>query len=89
MLRLGHISFFGIAFINVAFAATVSHVMPDSPSTLYLVRLCSWLLIFGAITMPFICYLSAFKKAFRHVFFVPVVSVILAAAIFIFGVLLK
>lgn len=78
MLRLGHISFFGIALINLAFALTVR--------SLGIVGGVYWpsrLLIAGAVTMPLICYLSAYRKAFRHGFFIPALSVIVATALFL------
>jgi len=67
MLRLGHISFFGIAFLNFAFAATV---LVSAQAQL------AWtspLLIAGAILMPSVCALAAWKKPLRHLFPVPVV----------------
>lgn len=71
MTRLGHISFFGIAFINIAFVVTVDNFNIDQevfiPSTLFIV---------GAIGMPLICYLSAFKKVIRHFFYIPALSII-------------
>ena len=71
MLRLGHISFFGLAFVNLAFALTVRTLdIEDS------VAWASRLFILGAITMPLLCYLSSFKDAARHLFFIPVLCVI-------------
>ena len=71
MMRLGHISFFGIAFINISFAVTVNVLGIEQevsiPSTLFII---------GAIGMPLICYLSAFKKVIRHLFFIPALSII-------------
>ena len=66
--RLGHISFFGIGFVNLFYAATI-HIfgIDNDPIT-------STLLIIGAISMPTVCYVSAFRKPFRHMFFVPVLS---------------
>ena len=67
MARLGHISFFGIALINLAYALSLS--VPGF-------RIESWypsiLLIGGAVTMPLVCFLSAYRKVFRHLFFIPV-----------------
>ena len=78
MARLGHISFFGIAFINLAFALSVRvfqvHLTTAVPSYLFLA---------GAITMPLICFLSAYKKRFRHFFPVPVVCLLTGSVIFI------
>lgn len=83
MVRLGHISFFGIAFINFVFFYSVNYF-----TITCCVQLCSYLLIIGAITMPLVCYLSAFKKVFRHLFIIPVVSVLGATVFFIIGGLL-
>lgn len=78
MIRLGHISFFGIAFINLAYSLSIRtfqiHLANALPSYLFLI---------GAITMPLICFLSAYKKTFRHLFFIPVVSLLTGVAIFI------
>jgi len=71
MTRLGHIAFFGIAFVNIAFVVTADVLGIEQE-----VALPSVLFIIGAIGMPLICYLSALKKGFRHVFFIPALSVI-------------
>ncbi|MEN8187204.1 MAG: hypothetical protein ABFR05_08765 [Bacteroidota bacterium] len=71
MTRLGHISFFGIAFINIAFAVTV-YVLGIEQE----VYIPSVLFIIGAVGMPLICYLSAFKKVIRNLFFIPALSII-------------
>ena len=71
MTRLGHISLFGIAFINIAFVFTV-HVLDITQE----VSIPSTLFIIGTIGMPLICYLSALKKEVRHLFFIPALSII-------------
>lgn len=71
MTRLGHISFFGIAFINIAFVVTVYVAEIENQAAIP-----SVLFIIGAIGMPLICYLSAIIKNFRHLFFIPALSVI-------------
>ena len=43
----------------------------------------SRLFILALITMPSLCYASAFWKPARHLFFIPVLSVIAGAAIFV------
>jgi hypothetical protein len=78
MTRLGHISFFGIGFINLAYGLTVSALGPEAH-----VALSSYLLIVGAVTMPMVCYLAAFRKGFRHLFFVPAGCLIAAVVLFI------
>lgn len=77
MLRLGHISFFGIAFINLMYSLSVSF-FNIKINTQYP----SYLFIAGAITMPLICFLSAYKKSFRHLFFIPVLCLITGTLIF-------
>ena len=71
MMRLGHISFFGIAFIHISFAFTAMCLCIEQE-----VALPSALFIIGAIGMPLICYLAAFKKPIRHLFFIPALSII-------------
>lgn len=71
MTRLGHISFFGIAFINIAFVVTA-----NSLSIAQEVYIPSTLFIIGAIGMPLICYLSAFIKVIRNFFFIPALSIV-------------
>ncbi len=72
MLRLGHISLVAIGFINLGFGLTASTL------GLKAVRAPALLLVIGAVAMPLLCYLSAFKKSFRHLFFVPALSLIAA-----------
>jgi len=84
MIRLGHISFFGIAFVNLTFAFTFFHLKPAESCVLP-----SRLFIVGAAGMPLVCYLSAFRKFFRHLFFIPVLSLLAGTGFFIFGVLMK
>ncbi len=84
MVRLGHISFFGIGFINLAYALSIDYLVISCPY-----RLPSILLVTGAVTMPTVCYLSAWRKFFRHIFFIPASSVILGVAFFIYLEILK
>lgn len=71
LVRLAHISFFGIGLINLVFALTARAL--DITSGL---SIASIMLVVGAITMPLVCYLAAFRPVFRHVFFIPVLSVL-------------
>ena len=83
MARLGHISFFGIAFINLAFALSLQALEITLPNPWP-----SWLFLAGAVTMPLVCFLSAWKKNFRHCFPVPVACLLCAALLFLWkGVL--
>jgi hypothetical protein len=80
VLRLGHISFFGVAFLNIAFAATL-HVAGDIPGA----RTASWLLVSGAVLMPAVCFLAAWRKPLRHLFFLPAASLIGAVFALLYG----
>ncbi len=71
LCRLGHISFFGLAFINLAFAVTV-HQVTGAWSPTGLLKIASFLLVAGAVLMPTVCYLSAFRERWRDAFFAPV-----------------
>jgi len=78
MARLGHISFFGIALINLLYASSIAvfNVQIASPYP-------SYFFIAGAITMPLICFLSAYKKSFRHLFPVPVLCLVAGTLMFL------
>ena len=76
LIRLAHIAFFGIGFLNLGLGLT-SHVLGiTAPAA-------SVLMITGAVTMPTVCYASAFKPSFRHLFFIPAGSVLLSICLFI------
>jgi hypothetical protein len=81
MIRLAHISFFGIAFINLAFVVSAHIFSIDSG-----ISIASWSLIVGAVTMPLVCYLSAIRPLFRHLFFIPVVSILIGIVTFLIRV---
>jgi hypothetical protein len=79
MIRLGHISFFGTGFLNLAFVLSVRQVGLEHPPPVAAVGFA-----LGVLTMPTVCFLSAWRASFRHLFFVPVASLIVAAADFVF-----
>jgi hypothetical protein len=78
MLRLTHISLVGTGLLNLSFALSVDllelQTVPPIASLLFLV---------GAVAMPLVCLLSAWQIVFRHLFFIPVVSLVLATVDFI------
>lgn len=81
MTRLAHIAFFGIGFINLSFALTAKTLGLDTG-----LQVSSVLLIVGAVAMPTVCYLSAWKPVFRNVFFVPAGSVTIGIALFVWRI---
>ena len=77
LLRLSHISFFGIAIINFFFFYTCNYLHVNNAG------ITSLLFIIASIAMPAICILSAINQKFRHLFFIPVVSLIVGSSLFI------
>lgn len=81
MTRLGHISFWGLGFINMLFAFSV---MALELSTMN-VRIASGAFILGLVTMPLCCFLTAWRKPFRYFFPVPVISVVAGIVFVLMG----
>ena len=81
MVRLAHISFFGIGFLNLSFALTARSLeLTDG------LQGTSVLLIVGAATMPTVCYLAAWKPALRNLFCVPAGSVSMGIALLLWRI---
>lgn len=72
LMRLGHIAFFGTGALLLAFALT--HAAQPLPPEL--ARWSAALLLIGAITMPLVCFLAAWRKPLRHLFAVPVLTLV-------------
>lgn len=78
LIRLGHVSFFGLAFINLAYAVSVR--------ALHIEQTDQWtplLFIIGAITMPLVCFLTAWRKQMRHLFPIPVLFLLAGVVTFL------
>lgn len=75
--RLGHIAFFGTGLLNLCFAFTVLLLGLEG----LLVRWASPLLIVGAVAMSSVCYLAAWRKPLRHLFFIPVICLLLGVGL--------
>lgn len=78
LLRLGHIAFFGMAALNLAFLFSLP-LLSRGPSLVW----ASWLLVVAGFGMPFICFASVVWKPARHIFAVPVISAVTAVSIII------
>jgi hypothetical protein len=81
MIRLGHISFFGLGFINIMFALSLSMLNLPTP---YL-RISSVGFIIGVISMPLCCFLTAWRQGFRYLFPIPVGSVLVGIVALLLG----
>jgi hypothetical protein len=83
LIRLGHISFFGLGLLNALFALTIAFI-PWSEFTGFATGVASIGLLTGAITMPLCCFLSAWRKQFRFLFPIPVGSLFVGTALVLF-----
>ena len=81
LTRLGHISFFGLGFLNLLFALSADKLNLAAP---YL-PIASTALVVGAMAMPVCCFLSAWRKPFRHLFPIPVTAVLVGIVSLLMG----
>ena len=70
LVRLGHISFFGLGILSVLLGLTVRQ-LPFGTEAIRLVG--HWFFV-GQITMPICCFVTAWRSWFRYFFPVPVLS---------------
>jgi hypothetical protein len=81
MIRLGHISFFGLGFVNLFFALSLP-LLALQPS---FARVVSASFILGAVSMPLCCFLTAWRKPLRYLFPIPVLSVLVGVVAILIG----
>ena len=81
LLRLGHVACFALGMLNVLFALTLtgSSVAPGSP------KVASASLAAAGFVMPLVCFLTAWKKPFRHAFALPVILVAIPIVLLLEG----
>lgn len=75
MMRLGHIAFFGIGFLNLAYAVSI-HALGWKSSAY-----ASSALVAANFLMPAACYLAAWRKPLCWLFAAPVACVLIGLAI--------
>ena len=80
MLRLGHIALVALGALNVLFAISVPVATDRWPA-----EVASRGLFSGAVLMPAVCFLTAWKQPGRHLFVVPVLMLAVAVACIVFG----
>jgi hypothetical protein len=73
IVRLGHIALPALGMMNLIYSLSPWPVT-DLPEAHY----ASVCFVIGGITMPLVCFLTGWKASFRHLFFIPVTSLILA-----------
>ena len=79
LYRLAHISFFGLAAVNLLFVLTLVSLETSTPAA-GLTRLASQAFALGAISMPICCVIAAHKKDARVFFALPVASLLAGGA---------
>ena len=80
LLRLGHIALAALGLLNVVYGLCPIFLGADFKSTLP-----GLLLICGAVAMPAVCLLSAWRKPFRHLFFIPVLLLMTPVVLILFA----
>ena len=81
MMRLGHISFFCMGFLNVLFAISLAQV----PASTAYAGGAAVAFAAAAVTMPVCCFLTAWHKPWRHLFPIPVTATIAAIGLLLTG----
>lgn len=72
LVRLGHISFFGLGFLNLLFGLSLRAIaLPPANA-----QIASLGFIAGAIAMPLCCFLAAWREPLRHLFPIPVLCLV-------------
>ncbi len=77
LARLGHIAFFGTGFLNVMLGLTLISLEQGLETDQGASSLIEILFMVGAIGMPVGCFGAAFWKPMRHMFVIPVISLVL------------
>ena len=80
LTRLGHIAFFGIGLLNLCLAATTLF-----PAWANVPRWSAVGLAAAVVLMPGVCFLSAWRAGFRHLFALPVLAVLAGVVGVIYG----
>ena len=78
MVRLGHVSFFGTGGLCLGCAAAEGSLMGAEVAA-------AVAFVAGALTMPVVCFLAAWHRPMRHLFFIPVLSLLAGAALMVVG----
>ena len=73
ILRLGHIALAALGMMNVLYSLT-----PPANDVSTRATLASLGFVVGGVSMPAVCFLSAWRAGFRVWFFIPVIALIVA-----------
>jgi hypothetical protein len=76
IVRLGHIALAALGMMNILYALTPEQLQVSGASALFMI---------GGITMPAVCFLTGWRMPFRHLFFIPVLSLTAAVGLILIG----
>jgi|SRR5581483_7614406 len=74
IVRLGHIALAALGIINVLYSVAAPAPAEASLQT----QIASVGFLVGGVTMPGVCFLTAWRASLRHLFFIPVTALIIA-----------
>lgn len=80
LVRLGHIALAALGMMNVLFSLS-----PWPPPAAWSGRAASLCFVAGGAAMPVACFLTAWRPPLRHVFAIPVLSLVLAVVFTLIG----
>jgi hypothetical protein len=83
LYRLAHISFFGLALMNLMFYFVAREFSPAELP----VEVASWGFLIGALSMPVCCVVMAHNAKFRPLFLIPVSSLLIGATLTLWEVI--
>ena len=80
VIRLGHIACAALGLMNVIFSFSP---LPAPGTTA--ARLASICFVAGGVLMPLVCFLTGWRSAWRHLFVLPVLSLVAAVIFTLWG----
>ena len=80
ILRLGHIACAALGLMNVVFSLS-----PWPHPATWQGQWASMAFVTGGVTMPAVCFLTAWRESFRHGFAIPVVALVVAVVCTLLG----
>jgi hypothetical protein len=80
VVRLGHVALAALGLMNVIFSLSP---LPTPGTTA--ARVASICFVAGGVLMPTVCFLTGWRAAWRHVFVLPVLSLIAAVMFTLWG----
>ncbi len=83
LARLGHIACAALGMLNILFGLGP---LPEPGTTAG--RIASLLLVAGGVLMPAVCFLTAWRRQFRHLFALPVVALMTGVGLVAFSAIL-